>query len=607
MNIGNLKDLNIDELTQLSAEIRQFLITELSQTGGHLASNLGVVELTVALHRVFDLPMDKIIWDVGHQCYVHKILTGRSDKFATLRKFGGLSGFPKASESDCDAFDTGHSSTAISAALGYATARDLQAEDYGIVAVVGDGSMTGGLVYEALNNAGRSNTDILVVLNDNQMSISENVGAISKHLNDIRITPSYRGVKRGVHRILANIPYIGKRLDKLIERAKNAVKFMFVNGVLFEELGFEYYGPVDGHNLKDLIGTLQNLKRIKGPVLLHILTTKGKGYVQAERNPDIFHGVGAFSVETGIPSPQKTKEYSDIFGETMLKLAAQNERIVAITAAMPDGTGLCEFSKRYPTRFFDTGIAESHAAIFSAGLAKGGLIPVFVVYSTFLQRAYDQLLHDICLQKLHVVLAIDRAGITGPDGETHQGVFDLSYLSHMPNMSIMAPKNFDEFRKMLHYAVLEHNAPIAIRYPKGGEFSEKIPTTPLKYGEAEQIFDGEHIALVSVGAMIGEAVKVAEILRAAGHNPSLYNARFIKPVDKKLLKDLKNYPYVFILEDNVRLGGFGEHISGLITPKPHLFAFPDEFIEHGTRKELFKIYGMDGEAIAERILKICEL
>jgi len=525
-------------------------------------------------------------------------LTGRRDLFKTLRKLDGLSGFPKSKESEHDAFDVGHSSTAISVALGFCAARDLQNEEHSVVAVVGDGSMTGGLVYEAMNNAGRSNTNLLVVLNDNQMSISKNVGALSRHLNDIRTAPIYLEAKQDVHKLLAAIPHLGKRVDKWIETAKDAVKFMLVNGVLFEELGFEYFGPIDGHDMKVLVDTLTKVRAIKGPVLLHVVTTKGKGFEEAEKLPDAYHFVNP-------PSRIKGATYTDVFAEKILGLAHKKENLVAITAAMPDGTGLSKIMRKYPKRVFDVGIAESHALTFAAGMAKAGMLPVVAIYSSFVQRAYDQILHDICLQNLHVVLAIDRAGIVGADGETHQGLFDISFLSHMPNMTIMAPKNSAELKDMLSYAVLEHNGPIALRYPKG--IASKLMLghrAPIELGKSEPILvNGDNnIALVSVGVMMDVAYGVSRILYEKGHKSDLFNARFVKPIDKKFVNNLRNYSHVFILEDNVQKGGFGD---GLVSGAHH-FAFPDKFIEHGTREELFKRYELDREGIAKRILQIID-
>jgi len=616
-NPDDLKNLNTKDLTVLAEEIRKFLLQEISETGGHLASNLGVVELTLALHKVYNTPTDKIIWDVGHQSYVHKILTGRHKQFKTLRQLDGLSGFPKSHESIYDAFDTGHSSTAVSVALGFCAARDLKQEDYSITAVVGDGSMTGGLVYEALNNAGRSNTDLLVILNDNQMSIARNVGAVSRHLNDIRTAPTYRGAKRDVHKLLGNIPRLGKRVDKWIESAKDVVKYMLVPGVLFEEMGFQYFGPIDGHDLKTLINTLQNLQTIKGPVLLHVVTTKGKGYRQAEQAPNAYHGVESFQVDTGKPKAAPNgATYTNIFGRTMVELADKQNKLVAITAAMSDGTGLCAFQEKYPHRFYDVGIAEGHAITFAAGMAKAGAVPVVTIYSSFLQRAYDQILHDICIQNLHVVLAIDRAGLVGPDGETHQGLFDLSFLAHMPNITIMAPKNRWELSDMLSYAVLYHKGPIAVRYPRGS--ASKILSEfrqPIEYGKSETVFKGKDVAIVSIGAMMDTALKAAEALRKYGYDISLFNARFVKPIDTNLVTHLRSYRHVFILEDNVQTGGYGERLWTEVArgsptspegpvPKFHLFAFPDRFIEQGTREELFRRYGLDGEGAIRRMLKI---
>jgi len=600
----DLKALSLKELAALSQEIRAFLIREISQTGGHLASNLGVVELSVAIHKVFNSPTDKIVWDVGHQAYVHKILTGRRDRFNTLRQLDGLSGFPKPHESIHDTFGAGHSSTSISAALGLCAARDLKRESYNVTAVIGDGSMTGGLVYEAMNNAGRSNTDLLVILNDNQMSIARNVGAVSRHLNDIRTAPVYRGAKRDVHKLLMNIPHLGKRMDKWIETAKDAVKFMLVPGVIFEEMGFQYFGPVDGHDLRALVGILNNIRDIKGPVLLHVVTTKGKGYALAEQSPDAFHGMEPFNIETGKPKAvSKDPAYTDAFGETLLSLADRQDKLVAITAAMPDGTGMCRFQKKYPERFFDVGIAESHAITFAAGMAKGGALPIVAVYSSFLQRAYDQILHDICIQNLHVVLAVDRAGIVGQDGETHQGIFDLSFLAHMPNMTIMAPGSRRELSEMLTYAVLKHNGPIALRYPKGSESaSSHQQCQTVEYGKSETIFTGREVAIVSVGTMLDTALQAVERLRKFGYNPSLYNARFVKPIDIELTAHLRRYQHIFILEDNVQTGGYGERLCAKVPV--NILAFPDKFIEQGTRKELFYRYGLDGEGVAKRIMDV---
>ena len=667
-----LKRLSSEALESLAAEIRDFLVHSIADTGGHLASNLGVVELTLALHKVFDTPKDKIIWDVGHQSYIHKILTGRKDRFHTLRRLGGLSGFPKPEESKHDAFSTGHSSTAISAALGLATARDLkeeQALDAGgqksektaercnahdcafycdgrcikgcakrekVIAVVGDGSMTGGLAYEGLNNAGRSDTDLIVILNDNQMSICENVGAISRHLNDIRTGPLYLGAKQDVHRILDKLPVMGQVISNGIESAKAALKkYLLHHGVLFEEMGFRYFGPVDGHNIPALLNVLKGVKKIRGPVLVHVLTKKGKGYESAELSPARFHGVGAFNVDTGKPTNgSMAPSYTDIFSKTLTKLASRDNKIVAITAAMDAGTGLGPFKERFPKRFFDVGIAEGHGVTFAAGLAKGGFKPVVAVYASFLQRAYDQIIHDVALQNLPVIFAIDRAGIVGEDGETHQGIYDLAYLSHIPNMTVMAPKDGDELTAMLGFA-LAHDGPVAIRYPRdaaptsealhdktkaalqGDEKTapmtkaapqNKARATPILYGRAETIVKGENIALVSVGTMMKTALEATEILQGAGHNPSIYNARFVKPLDMGLVNSLAGYKYIFVLEDATRIGGYGSRLlEALLTtaspPHFHTFAFPDTFIEAGQREELFQRYKLDASSIASHILQ----
>lgn len=603
----DIKGLNSDELHALIDEIRAFLVQSISLTGGHLSSNLGVVELTVALHYCYNMPDDKIIWDVGHQSYVHKILTGRKERFDTLRKHKGLSGFPKGVESEYDSFDTGHSSTSISAAYGMACARDILGRTNKVVAVIGDGSMTGGMAYEALNNAGRSKTNLTVVLNDNEMSISKNVGAISRHLNDIRTAPSYLRAKKDVNDFLLKIPVVGKGLRRFIELAKNKIRYFLLPGVLFEELGFKYIGPIDGNNLDELIKTFTKIKKIEGPVLVHVNTKKGKGYFRAENAPSDFHGVDCFDIETGISATiSDAKTYSDVFSQTIVEIAAQDERVVAVTAAMPLGIGLVQFSKAFPQRFFDVGIAEAHAATFAAGLAKEGLIPVFAVYSTFLQRSYDQILHDVCIQNLPVIFAIDRAGIVGSDGETHQGIFDLSYLNHIPNITIMAPKSGEELAEMLRFAV-DIGGPVAIRYPRS-VVSERFCSgnNPIELGKAEILERGSRIAVISVGAMADTAYEALEKLKAGGLTPTLVNARFVKPIDEEMAQSLSDYEYVFTIEDNVRSGGFGVSLLSLFAKKGYkakveIFAFPDEFIEQGTRGELFKQFGLDSESIYEKI------
>jgi len=585
------------QFNALAADIRKFLIQSISDTGGHLASNLGVVELTLALHTVFNTPEDKIIWDVGHQSYVHKILTGRRQRFDSLRQLDGLSGFPKATESPHDAFDTGHSSTAISAALGLATARDLQNERYKVVAVVGDGSMTGGLAFEGLNNAGRANTDLLVVLNDNQMSISQNVGAISRHLNQLRTTSGYLDIKEDVRNMLDSFPIVGQTLTKGIESAKNIVKYAVLPGVLFEELGFRYFGPVDGHDIMELKKVFGQTKNIKGPVLVHVLTKKGKGYKNAERSPCSYHGIGTFDISTGKPRAAPcSPKFTDIFAKYLCHHAHLDKRIVAVTAAMPDGMGLTRFRTQFPKRFFDVGIAEGHAVTFAAGLAKGGMRPVVGIYSSFMQRAYDNIIHDVAIQNLPVTFILDRAGAVCAEGETHQGLYDYAYLSHIPSMTILAPCSGTELTAMLDFT-LTHDGPVAIRYPNSlAPEYEEIPNEKIIYGRAQTIYRGKGIAIVSVGAMMDKALTVVEMLKKQGHSPSLYNARFVKPLDMDLVKKLIAYKYVFTIEDAARIGGYGSRLQ-----PTYVFAFPDAFIEAGTREELFKRYRLDATAIAEKI------
>ena len=614
-NVKQLKRLSANALTKLAAEIRTFLLKSISNTGGHLASNLGVVELTLALHAVFDSPRDKFIWDVGHQSYVHKILTGRKDLFGTLRQIDGLSGFPKLSESPHDAFNTGHSSTAISAALGLASARDLKKSKEKIIAVVGDGSLTGGLALEGLNNAGRMNTDILVILNDNEMSISKNVGAISNYLSEIRTASKYLGAKRGVHAILDNLPIFGAPITKGIERVKGMLKYAVLPGVVFEELGFKYVGPVSGHDIRALLTVIRQVKNIKGPVLLHVVTKKGKGFPAAERRPRNFHGVSAFCLKTGKPKNEKNADsYTEVFGEHIAFLAKSNKEIVAVTAAMPDGTGLDSFRAKYPDRFYDAGIAESHAVTFAAGLAMGGKRPVVAVYSSFLQRGYDQILHDVAIQKLPVVFAIDRAGVVAGDGETHQGLYDFAYLSHIPGMTIMAPACAEELRGMLSFA-FSHNGPVAIRYPKDSAVENPRCNKPIQFSKSYCLQKGEKTAIVSIGTMLDVSMEAAKLLEDAGQVPSLYNARFVKPIDDALIEGLAGYSYVFTIEDHSASGGFGSNLtaevmricaengcSGFPLIKP--FAFPDAFIEAGTRQELFDRYGLTASSIAQKIQNI---
>jgi 1-deoxy-D-xylulose-5-phosphate synthase len=598
----DLKRLSLNELEALSYEIRQFLISSVSATGGHLASNLGVVELTIALHYCFKAPKDKIIWDVGHQSYVHKILTGRMDKFNTLRQFGGLSGFPKTNESKYDVFDVGHSSTSISLALGFAKARDLANEDDKVIAVIGDGSITSGIAFEALNNAGRSNTDMTVVLNDNDMAISRNVGGITKHLNDIRSAPSYIKVKKNINGLLNKVPVFGSKIGKGVEFVKDSFKYMLVPGVLFDELGFTYIGPIDGHNISELVKVTKQIKNLKGPVLLHVVTKKGKGYDFAEKNPEQFHGVPAFNADTGLVSTAKPwATYTDIFSRVLVDEAKKDKKILAITAAMPTGTGLGLFAEEFPDRFFDVGIAEAHSVTFAAALAKKGFTPVVAIYSTFLQRAYDSILHDVCLQNLHVVFAVDRAGIVGEDGETHQGVYDIAFLSTIPNMVILAPKNKFELEKMLKFA-FNFDGPIAIRYPRGKASGVlEGHNADIEYAAPEIIFDGEGFAIISVGDMMGPCYEVYKKFTGAGHKPALVNARFIKPVGQGLVRYLNKFKKIFVVENHSSNGFFNNLLAEARNKEIISFAFPQKFIEHGSQSALFKKYGLDTESIYNSI------
>lgn len=607
----DLKSLNLQQMELLSNEIREFLIENISKSGGHLASNLGVVELTLALHSVFSTPQDKIIWDVGHQSYVHKIITGRREAFKTIRSFHGISGFPKCLESSHDCFNTGHSSTSVSAALGMAKARDIKKEDYSVLAVIGDGALTGGMSFEALNDAGRSPNNFIVILNDNQMSIGKNVGGLSGYLNKIRTEPVYFKVKEDIDIILNKIPAIGKTAAKALSRVKGSIKYMIVPGVLFEELGFKYFGPVDGHNIAALTQVLSRAKTMKGPVLIHVMTQKGKGYSHAEKSPHLFHGISPFGIETGEVLSNKGPSFSDVFGNEMLKIAEEDQKVVAITAAMPHGTGLIEFSSRFQERFFDVGIAEQHAVTFAAGMAMNGLKPVFAVYSSFLQRSYDQLLHDVAIQNLHVVFAIDRAGIVGEDGETHQGIFDLSYLSHIPNMAVMSPCDYTEFADMIRYAVLGHKGPIAVRYPRGtGRERLYENYSPVENGKGLLIRQGSDLTIVSVGNMVETSLKLAFMLQKLGYSSDVINARFIKPIDEKLIAEsVTKTKKLVTIEDNVVAGGFGSSVLQIlnqkgINVKTRLFGFPDKFVRQGSRNELFEMYGLTPETLLHKVLKM---
>lgn len=608
----DIKELNIEQLNVLSEEIRQFIIKNVSITGGHLASNLGVIEITLALHYVFDSPFDKIIWDVGHQAYVHKILTQRKDMFDSLRQYGGISGFPKRSESVHDIFETGHSSTSISAALGISRARDIKGEKGKVIAVIGDGALTGGMAFEALNDAGHSKTDIIIVLNDNEMSISRNVGAVSAHLSKIRSSPKYSRMKKDVKSFLNWIPFIGKPMARGIERLKNSFKYLLVPGVIFEELGFTYMGPIDGHDIETLIRVIKRASNMHGPVLIHTVTKKGKGYYFAEKNPEKYHSIAPFNPFTGEVIKKNDKlTYSEVFGTKLLDIASKNDKIVAVTAAMPEGTGLKEFKSKFPSRFFDVGIAEQHAVTMAAGLAVGGLKPYVAIYSTFLQRAYDQILHDVCMQNLPVVFAIDRAGLVGKDGETHQGMFDISYLRHIPNITIMAPKNFLELEEMLDFSS-SFNSPLAIRYPRGSDgILEESQALPLNSLQWEMLKEGKSfIVLIAVGKMVDIAYQSAQILQEESIDVAVVNARIIKPLDEGFLTNLAKYYDVWLtLEDNVVKGGFGSSINEFIAQKGYNitminYGLPDKFITHGDVNTLMENLGLDPKSIAWQIKRI---
>ena len=601
---NDIKKIPLEQMPVLAQEIRDFLLESLSKTGGHLASNLGAVELTMALHYVFSLPKDKIIWDVGHQSYTHKILTGRKDGFKNLRQYGGLSGFPKREESPCDAYDTGHSSTSISAGVGYVCASKVSREEYHVVSVIGDGALTGGMAYEALNNAASLNKNFVIVLNDNKMSISENVGGISSYLSNLRTAESYTDLKSEVKKTLNKVPGIGPVMVQRIHKTKDSIKQLMIPGMFFEDMGIKYLGPVNGHDCGRMIQVFQEAKKVNGPVLVHVQTEKGRGYEPARKHPARFHGTSAFNLEHGIPLKTGGKaNYTDIFSTVMLKLADRVPNLVALTAAMPDGTGLKRFRNRFPQRFFDVGIAEEHAVTCAAGMALGGMIPVVAIYSSFLQRAVDQIIEDVCLQNLHVIFAIDRAGLVGSDGETHQGCFDLSYLSMIPNMTVLAPKNKWELSDMLKFAV-RYQGPIAIRYPRGAAYDGlEEYREPMVYGKSELIFEGEETALLSVGSMVETAVEVREKLKADKINATLVNARFIKPLDTKILDRLAlKHKKIVTMEENVKNGGFGMAVSEYMQEyhpevKVQVIALPDAFITHGNPKLLKAKAGIDADSI----------
>ena len=606
---NDIKQLKPEELEKLAEEIRQFLVEKISVTGGHLASNLGVVELTMALHLAFELPQDKMIWDVGHQSYTHKILTGRRAGFDDLRKYGGMSGFPKRKESECDAFDTGHSSTSISAGLGYVAARDIKGEEHSVISIIGDGAMTGGMAYEALNNASRLKSNFIIVLNDNNMSISENVGGMSRYLNGLRTAEAYTGLKKGVEDTLMKIPVQGEKILYQMKKTKSGLKQLFVPGMFFEDMGITYLGPVDGHDIRKLYKTFQEAKRVDHAVLVHVLTKKGKGYVPAEENPSRFHGIVPFDIETGEAKEKSSKDsYTDIFSKVFCDIAKQNDAVVGITAAMADGTGLARFARMFPDRFFDVGIAEEHALTFAAGLAAGGLKPVVAVYSSFLQRAFDQTIHDVCLQNLPVMIAVDRAGLVGSDGETHQGLFDLSFLNMIPNMTILSPKNRWEMADMVRFCA-DFQYPVALRYPRGAAYEGLSAfRTPIVYGKSEILYEEEDIAVIFVGHMAELAVQVRNRLKEIGYHCSLINARFVKPLDTEMLEALTKDHRLFVtIEENVLSGGFGEQVLHYVSRAKldvgvRCIGIPDDYVEHGNVDLLRREVGLDAETIVKQII-----
>lgn len=594
----DIKSMDENSLELLSTGIRAFLIDTISKTGGHLASNLGVVEISVGLHKIFDFPKDKLIWDVGHQSYIHKILTGRADQFSTLRQNDGMSGFPKRSESEYDVYDTGHSSTSISAAMGLAVARDLNKSDEEVIAVIGDGAMTGGPSFEALNNLGSLGSKVIIVLNDNGMSISEINGGLSEHLSKLRTSSEYQNTKNNIKKAINKIPDLGKPLSKGIAGLKRAVKYaIFSGGVIFEELGITYLGPFDGNNMSDVLRGLNQAKNAPGPVLVHFITKKGKGYKQAEQNPDKFHGIGAFDKETGASLSQSETSYSEIFGNKMFELAEKNDKLVALTAAMCTATGLDQMRNRFPKRVFDVGIAEAHACIFAAGLALGGMHPVVAIYSSFLQRAYDEIIEDVCLQKLPVTFAIDRAGIVGADGETHHGIFDLSYLLPLPNMTVLAPCDAHQLEDMLEYATSK-DAPFAIRYPRGSADMTRHIEVSFEL-KNNVISEGKDVNIIAVGTMLNKAIKASEILKEQGIDAKVCSASVLKPFDDSIINSSDKL--IVTLEDNLIRGGFGEYIAANYTNMVVNLGWPDKFIEHGDCEYLYKKYGLDAESIAERI------
>ncbi len=601
----DVKSLNTEEKKQLAEEMRKYILEIVSENGGHLASNLGVVELTIALHSVFDVPKDKIVWDVGHQTYVHKIITGRREQLKTLRKRNGIAGFPKSKESEADCFNTGHSSTSISAALGMARARDLKGEDNSVLAVIGDGALTGGMALEALNDAGWSQTKMTVILNDNEMSISKNIGGISMLLSKLRTKRSYSKSSDAVKKVILKMPAVGKPIVKIVRRIKRSIKQLIIPKMFFEDIGFRYLGPVDGHDIEELERMLKISKQLEGPVLIHVLTKKGKGYEMAEKNPDKFHATGPFTIETGESKKQKKKDYSKVFGEKLVELAKKNHKIVAITASMKDGTGLTQFAKEFPERFFDIGIAEQHAIGVAAGMAKEGAIPIVPIYASFYQRAYDQVIHDVAMQNLPVVMCVDRAGVVGADGETHQGTLDMAFFRLIPNLTIMAPKNFKELEEMLEFAV-HLNKPVVIRYPRGGEDEYKIEKQErLEKGKAEIIKEGKDVTIIAIGKTVARAMKIAEEMEKEQDIAiEVINSRFLKPIDEETIKQsIQKTKNVITIEDGTIINGLATAVQEIIIGenlqeiKLKSYAYPDQYIEHGEVGELEKIYKVDVEII----------
>ena len=603
----DIKKLNINEKKQLAEEIREYILEVVSENGGHLASNLGVVELTIALHSIFNVPEDKIVWDVGHQTYVHKIITGRREELKKIRKLNGIAGFPKTKESKSDCFNTGHSSTSISAALGMARARDLKGQDNSVIAVIGDGALTGGMALEALNDAGFSKCKMTVILNDNEMSISPNIGGLNKFLGKLRTKKLYTRTNNLVKRKMNKIPIVGKPAVRIIQKIKRAIKQLVIQRMFFEDIGFTYLGPVDGHNIEELESILTTSKQVRGPVLIHVLTKKGKGYEIAENNPDKFHATGPFDIKTGKSKKEKKPDYSKIFGEKLVELANNNDKIVAITASMKDGTGLTKFKQEFPYRFFDVGIAEQHAVTLAAGMAQEGLIPVVPIYSSFYQRAYDQVIHDVAMQDLHIIMCVDRAGIVGADGETHQGTLDMAFFRLVPNLVIMAPKDFKELEDMLEFAV-KLKKPITIRYPRGGEDSKiKFEThNKIELGKSEILQEGKDVTIIAIGKMVAKAMNVANGLKEDGIDAEVINARFLKPFDEKTIKQsIEKTKNVITIEDGTEINGLATVIKELIIDnnisdvKIKTYAYPDKYIQHGSVDELEKIYGMDEQKIIE--------